>query len=78
MGSWPKAKHAKCKHRGQTGIILGLLQLCIAFAAAWSGMNEKRRIQDLRKFWVRHMALTVISPHEGQGRSNASLLQESF
>ena len=58
MGSRPKAKYPKCRYRGQqTGIILVLLQLRIAFATSWSRMSEKRRIQDLRKFRVRHMAL---------------------
>lgn len=58
MGSRPKAKYAKCGYRGQqTGIVLVLLQLRIAFATSWSRMSEKR-IQDLRKFRVRHMALT--------------------
>lgn len=38
-------------------IVLVSLQLCIAFATSWSRMSKKR-IQDLRKFRVRHMALT--------------------
>jgi len=48
MGSQPKAKHATCGYRGQTGIILLFLQLHTAFTTSWSSMS-KRKIQELRK-----------------------------